>query len=72
MAEQLGENLPEFDDKKVYLVSGKTLNKLVKQTRMNRARVVEGGGLKIVEQNEHGTFLAVDWDAAPSTDQCPA
>jgi hypothetical protein len=53
-----GPNLPQFDDKKVYLVAGKSLNAIIQAVQANRPKAVQDGGLKIVSQSDQGTFLA--------------
>jgi hypothetical protein len=58
MADQIGPSLPQFDAKKVYLVSGKSLNDMLQQIKSERIRIVQGGGIKIVSQSDQGTFLA--------------
>lgn len=60
MAESSAPSLPQFDPKKVYLVRGDSLNKIVDAEKMYRPRTVQGGGLKIVSQSDQGTFLALD------------
>lgn len=60
MAESATPSLPQFDPKKVYLVRGDSLNKIVDTAKMYRPRIVQDGGLKVVSQSDQGTFLATD------------
>ena len=59
-SQPIGPNLPSFDDGKNYILKGSSLNAIVAAIKCNRVKVVEGGGLKVVEITEDGTFLAVD------------
>ena len=56
----VGPNLPQFDDKKVYLVTGKSLNAMTDAIKSNQPKAVSGGGLKVAQKNDQGTFLALD------------
>lgn len=51
--------LPDFDPKKFYLVSGKTLNEFKKVIRRDRPDVVTGTAIKVASQNDDGTYLSV-------------
>jgi hypothetical protein len=54
---QSSDQLPDFDAKKVYLVAGKTLNKLKAMIQENRTDVVSGGILQVAQRGPEGTFL---------------
>jgi hypothetical protein len=53
---QFGE-LPSFDNKKVYLVKGDSLNRIIALAKSNQVRVATGSGLAILAQNEQGKYL---------------
>lgn len=65
MPESAAPSLPQFDNKKVYLVTGASLNAIIAAIKANRIKVVQGGGLKIVSISDQGTFLAVDGTECP-------
>ena len=50
--------MPDFDAKKIYLVAGKTLNRLKKTIEENRPDVVSGGILEIAQRGSDGTYLS--------------
>lgn len=54
------DGLPSFDSGKTYLVKGKTLNQFVKLIKRNRPKTVTGGGIKVSQETQDGTFLAID------------
>ena len=58
--QQVGPNLPVFQPDKVYLLSGKTLNQIMKAIKRNTPKIVTGGGLKIDHIGDDGTYLNVD------------
>ena len=60
MATPSDQQLPEFDAKKIYLVAGKTLNRLTRIIQENRPDVVSGGILQVVQRGPDGTFLAAN------------
>ena len=51
------QQLPDFDAKKIYLVAGKTLNKLKALIQENRPDVVSGGILQVAQRGPDGTYL---------------
>lgn len=56
------DGLPTFDEKKTYLLKGRTLNRIISVIRRNRPRAVSGGGWKIAQETSVGTFGAIDAD----------
>lgn len=50
--------LPQFENKKIYLVKGETLNNMVNRINFYRPRATTGGGLKIDSQSDQGTFFS--------------
>jgi hypothetical protein len=58
-SQQVGPALPQFEDKKIYLVRGKSLNDMEAAIRSGRAKVVIGGGLEVASTNDQGTYLRI-------------
>jgi hypothetical protein len=53
------DGLPDFEEGKIYVLSGRVLKALEDAVRANRPRASTGGGLTTSEQGPDGTFLAV-------------
>lgn len=51
-------SIPDFDAKKIYLVSGKTLNAIKSAIQSDRPDVVTGGILEVTSKTEDGTYIS--------------
>lgn len=56
------DGLPAFDPKKTYLVRGDTLNRFATLIKRNKPKAVTGGGVRVAQESQDGTFFAIDAD----------
>jgi hypothetical protein len=59
-------DLPQFDNTETYLLTGETLNTIMRFIKEKTIIVVPGSGLKIEEVGPNGTRISID-----GTDACP-
>jgi RNase P/RNase MRP subunit p29 len=58
-------DLPQFDNGQTYLLTGETLNTLVRFVKESRIVIVPGSGLKIDEVGADGTRISIDGVECP-------
>ncbi len=54
----LDNEYPKFDETKMYLLSGKTLNRIINLIKRGRPQVTAGGGLQIDQETQDGIYLS--------------